>query len=270
MKVIRIIIIVAFFSIMAGFTYQSNNSGMQMIYILSSAVVSAVISSAYEFIDTHGQGLITWFKSKIMYRNKELYLSFSYLYKIEIEGKYLLIRGHRMKDRYQPVGGVYKYYIEARDFLNRIHFIPDAGFVNNDETDDLRIRIKGKYLLEFYDWFFNMKNREYDPSREFYEELIASGLLPEAKFRHLQYRKIDVHNKGITESIVPGRILEVIYADIFEVRLDTEQKELVKIAVNNNPEKLCLATPDEMKSRQYAGSVEINLGNNVPWLLGKE
>lgn len=269
MKAIKIIAITFIFSIIAGFAAQSNNSGMRMIAIIASGVVGAAMSSAYEFIDTHGQGIVTWFKSKIMYRNKELYLSFSYLYKIEIEGKYLLIRGHRMKDRYQPVGGVYKYYIEANDFLSGIHFIPDAGFVNNDETDDLRIRIKGKYLLKFYDWFLGMKNREYDPSREFYEELIASGLLPEETFRHLQYRKIGVHNVGITKSIIAGRIPEVIYADIFEVRLNKEQKELVKTAVKNHPGELCLVTPDEMKRRQYGGSVEMNLGNNVPWLLGE-
>ena len=142
--------------------------------------------------------------------------------------------------------------------------------MNNDETDDLRIQIKGKYLLEFYDWFLSMKNREYDPSREFYEELIATGFLPEEKFRHLRYRKVAVHNKGITKSIVPERIPEVIFADIFEVSLTDEQKTVVKQAVNDHQNDLCLATPNEMKSRCYAGSIEMNIGNNVPWLLGEE
>ena len=42
---------------------------------------------------------------------------------------------------------------------------------NVDETDDLRIFIKGRYLLKFMEWFDSMKDREYDPYREFCEEL---------------------------------------------------------------------------------------------------
>lgn len=269
-KVIRIIIVAMIFSTVAGFTVQSDNTCSQIIAVIASAIVGAVMSSVYELIDTHGQGLATWFKSQILYHNKDLYISFSYLYKIEVDGKYLLVRGHRMKDRYQPIGGVYKYYPEARDFLDSIRFVPDAEFVNNNETDDLRIQIKGKYLLRFYDWFFSMRNREYDPSREFYEELIAPRFLDEDDFRQLRYRKVDVHNKGITKSIVPERIAEVIYADIFEVTLTDEQKHAVKRAVEEHPDDLCLAAPEEMRSRRYAGSVEMNLGNNVTWLLGEE
>ena len=115
-----------------------------------------------------------------------------------------------------------------------------------------------------------MEDREYGPDREFYEELIATSILPEEQFRHLRYRKVSVHNKGITKALVPNRIDEVIYADIFEVTLSNEQKNAVKKALNEHPGDLCLATPEEMKSRRYAGSVEMNLGNNVPWLLDEE
>lgn len=34
---------------------------------------------------------------------------------------------------------------------------------NTNETDDLRINIKGKNLLSFMEWFLSMKDREYDP-----------------------------------------------------------------------------------------------------------
>ena len=114
-----------------------------------------------------------------------------------------------------------------------------------------------------------MEDREYGPDREFYEELIKPGVLPEEKFRHLRYRKVDVHNKGITKSPVPNRIDEVIYADIFEVTLTEEQKQLVQKALTEHPNDICLASPEEMKSRRYGGSIEMNLGNNVLWLLGE-
>ena len=123
--------------------------------------------------------------------------------------------------------------------------------------------------MAFTDWFLKMEDREYGPDREFYEELIKPGVLPEEKFRHLRYRKVDVHNKGITKSPVPNRIDEVIYADIFEVTLTEEQKQLVQKALTEHPNDICLASPEEMKSRRYGGSIEMNLGNNVPWLLGE-
>ena len=120
------------------------------------------------------------------------------------------------------------------------------------------------------DWFLKMEEREYGPEREFYEELIMPGFLPEEEFRPLRYRKVKVHNKGITKSLIPNGIDEVIYADIFEVPLTEKQKQLVRKAVTDHSNDLCLASLEEMKSRRYDGSVEMNLGNNVLWLLNEE
>ena len=270
MKILRMVVITVVFAIVAGVTVLSGNPIWQTVAVIAASVVGTAVSILYECIDTHGQGLVTWFKSKIVYSKKDIYLSFSYLYRIEIEGKYLLVRGNRLKDRYQPVGGVYKYYPEAHDYLiDTINATPDTQFTNNKESDDLRLRIKGKNLLVFYDWFKTMKNREYDPRREFYEELIMSGLLPEEKFRDIRYRKVSVHNKGITKSAVPNRIPEVIYADIFDVKLDEEQKKLIKEAVSKHPYELCLATPEEIENRKHGNVAEMNVGNNAQWIFGE-
>lgn len=270
MKALRILITTVAFALIAGIGVNNADSlTWRTATVIASGFVGATTSSIYELIDTHGQGFKTWFQSKVTHRNRDIYLSFSYLFRIEIGGNYLLVRGHRMKDRYQPIGGVYKFYQEAKPFLNSIHYQPDTMVGNTDETDDLRIRIKGKHLLAFMDWFLRMEDREYGPDREFYEELIKPGALLEEAFRHLRYRKVDVHNKGITKSPVPNRIDEVIYADIFEVVLTEEQKQLVLKALTEHPNDFCLASPEEMKSRRYGGSIEMNLGNNVPWLLGE-
>ena len=79
---------------------------------IASAVLGSVISIIFEAIDSHGQGFHMWYQ-QLKYRKKEIRLSFSYLFKIQIDGKYLLIKGNRLKNQYQPVGGVYKYYPEA-------------------------------------------------------------------------------------------------------------------------------------------------------------
>ena len=45
-----------------------------------------------------------------------------------------------------------------------------------------------------------MKDREYDPRREFEEELLETDLLPEDEFKKLRYRKVWEDNGGVTYS----------------------------------------------------------------------
>lgn len=116
-------------------------------------------------------------------------------------------------------------------------------------------------------WFLLMKDREYDPRREFKEELIDTGLLPENKFKQLNYRKVFVHNKGVVFSNY-NNCLEFIYSDIFDLDLTDEQIEAVIKSVEEHPESLCLVTAEELKSECYNG-IEKNIGNNAKWLLGE-
>ena len=189
------------------------------------------------------------------------------MYRIQVNGKYLLIKGNRLKNQFQPVGGVYKYYKEAKPFLEGINFRPDTRMKNFDETDDLRINIKGKHLLSFMNWFLSMKDREYDPYREFKEELIDTGLLPENDFKQLSYRKVCVHNKGVTFSNF-NNCIEFIYSDIFDLDLTNEQKTAIIKSVKEHPESLCLVTAEELNSECYNG-IEKNIGNNAKWILGE-
>lgn len=250
-------------------TTSSESAGFQIVSAISSGILGSVISAIYEFVDTHDQGIATWFKTQILYRNKNLRLSFAYLFRIEVDGKFLLVRGRRMNNQYQPVGGVYKVYDEGRSFLNQIRAVSDTEMGNSDETDDLRLQVKGKDYYKFWDWFESMKDREYDPRREFEEELIDTGFLPADGFQKLRYRKVWTHNVGVTYS-QPLCIHEVVYADIFEVKMLESQKQMIRDAVQEYPDKICLASPDEMRCRRYGDSVQMNLGNNTPWLLGEE
>lgn len=240
---------------------------VNIIATLASAILGAAVSSLYELIDTKGQTFITWFKSKFVFVNKDVYLSFSYLYKIMIDGKYLLIRGHRMANRYQPIGGVYKKYDEANPMLEKLGCQSDTTMGNVDETDDLRLHIKGKNVLNFIEWFQSMENREYDPTREFVEELIEPGLLPENLFSKLKYRKIHVHNVGFTRFVGSSERKnnrpEYIYSDIFELMLSDEQKDSVREAVRTHPNQLCLVSFEEIRARRFKGAVEMNIGNNA-------
>lgn len=237
-----------------------------LVSTITSALLGTAVSIAFEKIDFYGQGFKLWLQ-QIKYSKKDIRLSFSYLFKIEVNGKYLLVKGNRLKRQFQPIGGVYKYYPEAKSTLDEFHFRPDTRMNNHDETDDLRITIKGKYLLKYMKWFLSMKDREYDPHREFIEELIDTELLPKDLFKSLKYRKVSVHNKEITYSKY-NQCDEFIYADIFELLLNYEQKEAVLSAVKKHPNELCLASDVELKSECYNG-IDKNIGNNAKWIIGE-
>ena len=231
----RIIIITIFFALLSGLFSSFNDVVYTAVSVISSGIVSAATASLYEMIDTKGQGYKLWFQSRILYRKQDIYISFSYLYKIEVDGRYLLIRGNRFKNRFQPVGGVYKYYPEAKQFLESINFSPNYNVVNSyGEENDLRINIKGEKVLDFFEWFLKMENREYDPRREFFEELVKTGFIDGEMFENFNYRKIGKRNKSITKSYIRNGNRELIYADIFELKLDKRQIEALKDAVEKN------------------------------------
>lgn len=233
---------------------------------IASAVMGSIISIIFDSIDLHGQSVKMWFQH-IKYFNKEIRLSFSYLFRIPVNGKYLLVKGNRLNKQYQPVGGVYKYYEEAKSTLESFEYSADVKMGNSKETDDLRICIKGKYILKFMKWFLLMKDREYDPRREFKEELIESGYLPEKEFCEIKYRKIYVHNEGVTFSKY-NDCYEIVYADIFELKLTQEQIEIIEEAVKKNSEFLCLSSKEELKKECFDG-IQKNIGNNAKWILGE-
>ncbi len=265
-KALLFIIVFVIIGILSCAGVISQNPALACIGVIASAILGSLISIVFTSIDKHGQGWRLWFQH-IRYRKKDVRLSFSYLFKIEVDGKYLLVKGNRLKKQYQPVGGVYKYYDEAKLTLESFKFRPDVKMGNTSETDDLRIFIEGRYLLLFMNWFKSMRDREYDPTREFKEELIASKLLPESAFSKFEYRKIYTHDKGVEYSTFM-QCDEIVYADIFEIKLSDSQKAAIRQAVEEHPDMLCLATADELKCECYNG-IEKNLGNNAKWLLGE-
>lgn len=268
-KIIRILVVGIVSLAITALTTSSESVGMQTISVAANSVFGIAIASLYELIDTHDQGFKTWFNTQVLYRNKIIRLSFSYLFKIQVDGKYLLVRGHRMKNQFQPIGGVYKVYDEGKSFMDKIRAVSDTSMGNTDETDDLRLQIKGKEYFKFWEWFKSMEDREYDPRREFEEELLDTGILPVEAFQKLKYRKTYSHNVGVKYS-QPLQTHEVVYADIFEIKLSDRQKQIIRDAVQQNPNQICLASADDIRCRRYGNTVQMNLGNNTPWLLGEE
>lgn len=194
--------------------------------------------------------------AKIIKPNKEVRVTVAYLFRIEVNGKYALIKRHK-KDRigFQPIGGAFKYFKEEnRELFDKLGIEP-CNFVPRDEDteNDLRIRIrKRKNLAEFLKWFESRKNREVDPWREFYEELVEPGLLPQEIFKHVKYVFVGKHCEGIiSASVFP--VDEFRYAEIYELRPETEaQKKAIADLIKHN-DQIVFATPDEIRKGSVNG-----------------
>ena len=126
----------------------------------------------------------------LRYWRTRVRISASYLYRIRVDNEYLLVKGNRF-DQYQPVGGVYKAYPSSSgdrgdmDVLDDDLLVPDAV-----SEGDLRVRVPGRNLYKFVRWFEGNKGRETDCWREFYEELVVTGVLPKKEFRHVKYERV--------------------------------------------------------------------------------
>ena len=171
-------------------------------------------------------------------------VSAAYLFKIQIDNKYLLIKGNRI-EQFQPVGGVYKYYNSFGDKYNQMQLRQDDDS-NFYENRDLRIYVKGKSLQKFLNWFDSKENREYTVEREFREELVKTGILQEEILKDVRFEYVRRVNKGI-EFSTHFKCFQVLIFDIFNVHIDNENAlEQIKNYVSEN-EDLTLVSFDEIE-----------------------
>ena len=109
---------------------------------LGLAVGGVIEFMAYLYINRKNLDIL---KLQVVKRNKPMRITTAYLYRIEVNGKYLLIKRHK-KDSpgYQPVGGAYKYLKdETRELFNRLDIEPCNKVPRDEDTEnDLRIIIR--------------------------------------------------------------------------------------------------------------------------------
>ncbi|MER6911386.1 hypothetical protein ABT354_06910 [Streptomyces sp. NPDC000594] len=173
----------------------------------------------------------------LRYRNKSIRVSTSYLFKIYVDGKYLLIRGSRYRSHFQPVGGVHKVSPQGKATLSALG-ATDDDLVPLDPASygDLRVRVPGKRIFQFFQWFDSRQGREDSPWREFQEELIAADILPPGTFPHIMHnylgREVDpIQYSPWAES------LEILVADIYELVPNQEQEDsLRQLAATGHPD----------------------------------
>ncbi|WP_425313163.1 hypothetical protein [Microbacterium esteraromaticum] len=157
--------------------------------ISSGLLIGFAIPLLDAIIANHRHLRIAWYGLRT-WRHR-VRVSVSYLYRIRVDNEYLLVKGNRF-EQYQPVGGVYKYHPSSAETRNALRLLDDDLLVPDDVSEgDLRVRVPGRKLVAFVRWFENGSGRETDGWREFYEETIATEILPGDHFRHIKYDHLE-------------------------------------------------------------------------------
>ena len=223
------------------------------LYGMTIGIAAALIIEIFYFLYNERNFLGLYINCFLLKPNSEIRLSIAYLYKIECRGKYLLVKNSRFeKVTYQPVGGVYKYYHpEATTKLSHMSMLTDNSIKNDERSEhDLRSKMtKRKYLRKFIKWFFNSEERETDPWREFYEELVATNVLPFEHFNYVYYNLVGQHFEPIHKD--PYYKVDTFkYVDIYTPRyINQKQKDEIEKLLSINSEMFIWVTEEEIKKK---------------------
>jgi hypothetical protein len=182
-------------------------------------------------------------------RDELVRVSVSHLIRIRIDGKTLLVRGHRIASQFQPVGGVYKYFPSAIAIMQELG-IRDDGSMPIDDTSkhDLRLRVPARNLVKFRAWFESERSREIGPWREFYEEMLEPGLLPQEAFPHARFEFLKRHAEPIAFSI-HFNCMEWLVADIFDLCPTAEQERALRDLLTSTRSDILWADDQMIRSR---------------------
>ncbi|RSJ66306.1 hypothetical protein D8802_08605 [Streptococcus oralis] len=199
---------------------------MWLIEKVISAVISFVVGGSLTLILTNRKYFRLWISTNIgKAREKQVRFSLAYLFRIKIDGKYLLVKNSKIANQYQPIGGVYKKFASFDNIANELGVTYEKK-TNFIVSDDLRVYVQSKNTIKFVKWFHTRKNREFNVIREFFEEIIDKNILEIQNLKDIEFEFIKTYDSGLHYTEQFGSY-EILLHDIFEVRLklnDVEEK----------------------------------------------
>ena len=197
-------------------------------------------------------------------------ISFAYLYRIKVGDKYFLVKNGRGTEKYQPVGGVYKFNKNEKIDLKNLYHVKDDNKVSIDESsrDDYRLRIENKHLRKFVRRFNKKAERERvdNLGREFKEELVNNNVV---NWDQITYRYCGRH---MTELKFGDhfQIYELLLADVVELIPTVEQEEdLLQLMVQQS-DTYRFATAEEINSLgidTVTGSLKESIGDHTKKII---
>ena len=233
--------------------------------------IVGILSSGLTTILKNVKRLRLYIPCMLWFRNTNIRVSVSYVYRIKIKNKYLLVFNKRDK-HLQPVGGVYKSLPESKKELEKLGVKVDNLFETEDGVakSDLRLFLKGKKLMQFLDWFDSQEDRELSPWREFHEELVATEILSGANFPYVNYSYKGRVQTPVFELNVGGK--GYFQYDVYDLVLsDSQLKELEALYSKGDGEQYRWVTVEQIQKLGYAdknsdGPVDV-INPHTKWTL---
>ena len=228
------------------------SAGSMLGSLIAGIVIPYLIQSIVDLTDN-----TNWKSSQrklkragILQKDTMIRISFAYLFRIKVDGKYFLVQSTRTK-KYQPVGGAYKFYEEEADYLRDNIPVENDDRIPVDEITkrDYRLLVKNKDLRKFVKRFDKTHYRENisDLSREFVEEIFNAGILDKNTFGTLTYKYCGRHMTDVMYGNV-FKHYELLLADIIEVQLSNVQEQLFRNLMKSKSDKYYFASANEIKA----------------------
>ena len=242
---------------------------MWLILTIFSAIISFFVGVFFKWIIKNKQYLKLWIHTNIgKARKKQVRFSLAYLFRIKIDGKYLLVKNSKIANQYQPIGGVYKKFDSFDSIANELG-VTDEKNPNFRGSDDLRVYVQSKNTIKFVKWFYTRKNREFNVIREFLEEIIDKNILEIQNLKDIEFEFIKTYDSGLhyTEQFSS---YEILLHDIFEVRLklnDVEEKLKQYVGSPSDYYLILVEQTDILRKAITIGDVDYKIGEQTRNIL---
>jgi NTE family protein len=231
--------------------YAASQFTIEQVEVLTRGEYISINSPFSEPLNVH--------KPKGLHPDDLVRVSISGLFRIKIDGKYLLVLGNRIP-QFQPVGGVLKRLPKATYKLSELGVLDDDKLpIDNASRGDLRVRVPLKHLPQFLEWYRTSSGRETTPDREFREELLETSLLPSDKFKYIFHEHVRTHVSGIGWS-PHFNSHEVLIAEIYELNATPEQEELLIDLQTKPSEKYIWCDETVIRSKGYDERTKHDVG----------
>lgn len=213
-------------------------------------------------------------RAGLIHKDTKIRISFAYLFRIKVDGKYFLVQNVRTK-KYQPVGGAYKLEPKEAQYLSEKIPVEDDDRIPIDTTTigDYRLYVKNKDLRKFIKRFDKTPYRENinNLSREFIEELFTTNILDKDTFGDLIYKYCGRHITDVEYGDF-FECYELLLADIIEVRLTDKQEELFRKLMEKTDNQYIFAKFNEIKTggvKHGTNDLKDNIANHAPKILSE-
>lgn len=242
--------------VLAFLVYRAEKNGCNVTAILLSAMIGLLVEQFfYSIQDLTDRN--SWKKEQRKnerghFINKEslIRISFAYIFRIKVDGRYLLVMNNRHTGKYQPVGGVYKMNDSEKRFLASKYGCMDDNMITIDDSskNDYRLRVKNRYLRDFVKRFNKCQEREKLDNlyREFKEELIDTGILSFDNFKKIRYEYVGTYYNGV-KFTQHFNCYEMLLGDVVSlIPTEDQEEELRRLLRAGQNDKVSFFTDEQI------------------------